>query len=94
MSASKAVANLELKAGMLLRHYKGNIYKVLHPTVRHSEFPESDGDMVVYIPCLKDGTPKPYSDIWTRPKSMFSEQVETLNGTKQRFTPVEYFIKE
>ncbi|WP_227429010.1 DUF1653 domain-containing protein [Psychrobacter sp. I-STPA6b] len=49
----------------IYRHYKGNLYQVLH-TARHSE---TDEPMVVYR-CL-------YGDysVWVRPLVMFTEMV-------------------
>ena len=53
----------------IYRHYKGNLYQVLH-TAKHSETEES---LVVYR-CL-------YGEygVWVRPLSMFAETV-TMGG--------------
>lgn len=64
-----------MKNGQVVRHYKGNIYKVLC-TARHTETMEP---MVVYVG--KDGK------VWTRPESMFNDLVGL--GDMRRFTPVE-----
>lgn len=53
----------------IYRHYKGNLYQVLH-TARHSE---TDEPMVVYR-CLYGE----YS-VWVRPLTMFIEMV-TVDG--------------
>ena len=60
------------------RHFKGNIYRVLH-IAKHSETLE---DMVVYqaMYCEKD--------IWVRPKTMFEEVIERDGKTFRRFEPV------
>lgn len=60
----------------IYRHYKGNLYQVLH-VAQHSETQEK---FVVYQ-CL-------YGDfsIWVRPFDMFNEIVELENGkTQPRF---------
>ncbi|WP_174492424.1 DUF1653 domain-containing protein [Acinetobacter sp. Marseille-Q1623] len=54
----------------IYRHYKGNLYQVLH-VAQHSETQEK---LVVYQ-CLYDD----YS-IWVRPLDMFKETVELENG--------------
>lgn len=53
----------------IYRHYKGNLYQVLH-TAQHSETEE----MLVVYRCL-------YGEygVWVRPLSMFSETV-TVDG--------------
>ena len=48
------------------RHFKGNIYKVLH-VAKHSETLE---DIVVYQAMYGE------KGIWVRPKSMFEEVIE------------------
>ena len=55
----------------IYRHYKGNLYQVLH-TARHSE---TDEPMVVYR-CL-------YGEygVWVRPLAMFTERV-TVDGQR------------
>ena len=59
----------------IYRHYKGNLYQVLH-TAQHSETEES---LVVYR-CL-------YGEygVWVRPLSMFSETVEVEGKQVPRF---------
>lgn len=59
----------------IYRHYKGNLYQVLH-TAHHSETEEA---LVVYR-CLYGE----YS-VWVRPLSMFAETVEIDGKTKPRF---------
>lgn len=61
------------------RHFKGNLYQVLH-LARHSETEEY---LVVYHPIK---TPE---DIWVRPLSMFDETIERDGKLLQRFTFVE-----
>ena len=55
----------------IYRHYKGNLYQVLH-TAQHSETEES---LVVYR-CLYGEY-----DVWVRPLAMFTETV-VINGKK------------
>ncbi|MGP4120081.1 DUF1653 domain-containing protein [Psychrobacter aquimaris] len=59
----------------IYRHYKGNLYQVLH-TAQHSETQEA---LVVYR-CL-------YGEygVWVRPLSMFSETVEVEDKQVPRF---------
>ena len=59
----------------IYRHYKGNLYQVLH-TAQHSETEES---LVIYR-CL-------YGEygVWVRPLSMFSETVEVEGKQVPRF---------
>lgn len=59
----------------IYRHYKGNLYQVLH-TARHSETEES---LVVYR-CL-------YGEygVWVRPIDMFTETVMVEGGAVPRF---------
>ena len=59
----------------IYRHYKGNLYQVLH-TAQHSETQEA---LVVYR-CL-------YGEygVWVRPLSMFSETVEVEGKQVPRF---------
>jgi len=59
----------------IYRHYKGNLYQVLH-TAQHSETQEA---LVVYR-CL-------YGEygVWVRPLSMFSETVEVEGKRVPRF---------
>ena len=52
--------------GQYYRHFKGNIYKVLH-IAKHSETLE---DMVVYQAMYGERS------IWVRPKEMFDESIE------------------
>ena len=60
------------------RHFKGNIYRVLH-IAKHSETLE---DMVVYQAMYGEG------GIWVRPKSMFEEVIERDGQTFKRFVPI------
>ena len=58
------------------RHFKGNEYEVLG-FAKHSETGE---DMVIYRALYGE------RQVWTRPASMFSEQVERDGKTFARFT--------
>ena len=60
------------------RHFKGNIYRVLH-IAKHSETLE---DMVVYQAMYGE------KGIWVRPKSMFEEVIERDGKTLRRFEPI------
>ena len=59
----------------IYRHYKGNLYQVLH-TAQHSETEEA---LVVYL-CL-------YGEynVWVRPLTMFAESVELDGKSVARF---------
>lgn len=59
----------------IYRHYKGNLYQVLH-TAQHSETEES---LVVYR-CLYGEY-----DVWVRPLAMFVETVEFDDKEVPRF---------
>ena len=64
--------------GKIFRHYKGNLYKVLH-VANHSETLEK---MVVYKALYGEG------EIWTRPLSMWTEKV-LLDGKEiKRFEEI------
>lgn len=60
------------------RHFKGNVYKVLH-VARHSETLE---DMVVYQAMYGD------RGIWVRPKAMFDEVIERDGRKIRRFDEI------
>ena len=60
------------------RHFKGNLYRVLH-IAKHSETLE---EMVVYQAMYGD------RDIWVRPKAMFEEVIERDGKTFRRFEPM------
>ena len=60
------------------RHFKGNIYRVLH-IAKHSETLE---DMVVYQAMYGE------RGIWVRTLSMFKEEIERDGKTFRRFSPI------
>ena len=60
------------------RHFKGNIYRVLH-IAKHSETLE---DMVVYQTMYGE------KGIWVRPQTMFEEVIERDGRTFRRFEPI------
>ena len=60
------------------RHFKGNIYRVLH-IAKHSETFE---DMVVYQAMYGE------RGIWVRPLAMFKEEIERDGKTVRRFSPI------
>lgn len=64
--------------GKYYRHFKGNIYCVLH-IAKHSETLE---DMVVYQAMYGE------RGIWVRPLSMFEEVIERDGKTFRRFSPI------
>lgn len=65
---------MQLKTG-IYRHYKGNLYQVLH-TARHSETNEW---LVVYRALYGD------YGVWVRPLAMFCESMEIDGKTLPRF---------
>ena len=64
--------------GKYYRHFKGNIYRVLH-IAKHSETLE---DMVVYQAMYGERS------IWVRPKEMFDESIERDGKVIRRFEPI------
>ena len=64
--------------GKFYRHFKGNVYRVLH-IAKHSETLE---EMVVYQAMYGE------RGIWVRPKAMFEEVIERDGRTLKRFTPI------
>ena len=64
--------------GQYYRHFKGNVYRVLH-IAKHSETLE---DIVVYQAMYGE------RGIWVRPKAMFEEEIERDGRTFKRFTPI------
>lgn len=66
--------SINIPAG-IYRHYKGNLYQVLH-TARHSE----TGEWLVVYRAL-------YGDygVWVRPLTVFCENVEIDGKTLPRF---------
>ena len=60
------------------RHFKGNVYRVLH-IAKHTETLE---EMVVYQAMYGD------RDIWVRPKAMFEEVIERDGKIFRRFEPI------
>ena len=64
--------------GKYYRHFKGNIYRVLH-IAKYSETLE---EMVVYQAMYGE------RGIWVRPKAMFEEVIERDGQTYRRFSPI------
>ena len=60
------------------RHFKGNIYRILH-IAKHSETLE---DIVVYQAMYGERS------IWVRPKAMFEEVIERDGKRFRRFSPI------
>lgn len=60
------------------KHFKGNIYKVLH-VAKHSETLE---DFIVYQAMYGE------YGIWVRPKAMFEETITRNGQTFRRFSPI------
>ena len=67
--------NFSSVARGIYRHYKGNLYQVLH-TAQHTETEEL---LVVYL-CLYGEY-----DVWVRPLTMFTETVEVDGKEIPRF---------
>ena len=70
--------------GKYYRHFKGNIYRVLH-IAKHSETLE---DMVVYQAMYGA------KGVWVRPKAMFEEVIERDGRIISRFTPISTYEAE
>ena len=66
---------IDVKPGVY-RHFKGNLYRVLH-IAKHSETLEP---MVVYKALYGEG------EIWVRPASMWDETIARDGVTYKRFT--------
>ena len=64
--------------GKYYRHFKGNVYCVLH-IAKHSETLE---DIVVYQAMYGE------RGIWVRPLTMFEEVIERDGRTFRRFEPI------
>ena len=64
--------------GKYYKHFKGNIYRVLH-IAKHSETLE---DMIVYQAMYGE------RGIWVRPKAMFEETIERDGKVIRRFEPI------
>ena len=64
--------------GKYYRHFKGNIYRVLH-IAKHTETLE---EMVVYHAMYGEGK------VWVRPISMFEEVIERDGKTIRRFEEI------
>ena len=64
--------------GKYYRHFKGNVYRVLH-IAKHSETLE---EMVVYQAMYGE------RGIWVRPKAMFEEVIERDGKAVRRFEPI------
>jgi hypothetical protein len=64
--------------GKYYKHFKGNIYRVLH-IAKHSETHE---DMIVYQAMYGE------RGIWVRPKTMFEETIERDGKVIRRFEEV------
>ena len=60
------------------RHFKGNVYRVLH-LAKHSETIE---EMVVYQAMYGE------RGVWVRPKTMFEEIIERDGRTFRRFEKI------
>ena len=69
----------EVQPNEIYRHYKGNVYRVLH-LAKHTETME---DMVIYTPVTGE------SYVWARPLSMWFDTVQTKDGDVSRFTRIE-----
>lgn len=74
MSESVNIIKSPVKSGVY-RHYKGNLYQVLH-TARHSETSEW---LVVYRALYGE------YGVWVRPLAMFGEMVVVDGMTVPRF---------
>ncbi len=66
---------MTLKSG-IYRHFKGNEYEV-HGVATHSETQEA---LVVYTPQYGE------RELWARPLSMFTQEVERDGKVQPRFT--------
>ena len=64
--------------GKYYRHFKGNVYRVLH-RAKHSETLE---EMVVYQAMYGE------RGLWVRPKAMFEEVIERDGKTFRRFSQI------
>ena len=67
-----------LMTGKYYRHFKGNVYRVLH-IAKHSETLE---EMVVYQAMYGE------RGVWVRPKAMFEEIIERDGKSFRRFEEI------
>jgi hypothetical protein len=74
-----------MSAGKIFKHYKGNYYRVLN-IAQHTETSEM---MVVYEQLYTNQYPFGY--VWTRPFSMFNEEVTYNDEFVNRFEQVENY---
>lgn len=66
----------------IVRHYKGNYYRILH-TAKHTETKEK---LVIYEQLYENKYPKGY--VWCRPFEMFYEQIMYNDNLVYRFEDV------
>ena len=71
-------SNFVAMTGEYYRHFKGNVYRVLH-IAKHSETLE---EMVVYQAMYGE------RGVWVRPQAMFDEIIERGGKTFRRFSPI------
>lgn len=70
----------EIRPGQIWRHFKGNVYAVLH-LAKHSETGE---ELVVYTKIRGTGSAGDGA-VWARPVSMWKEIVERNGKSQPRF---------
>lgn len=65
--------------GVLYKHYKGGMYRVINDSVTHTE----TGEELVMYTSLETGL------VWARPKEMFHELIMVDGNPTYRFTKVQ-----
>ncbi len=78
MEGTADVHNRIVMTGEYYRHFKGNVYRVLH-IAKHSETLE---EMVVYQAMYGE------RGVWVRPMAMFEEVIERDGKSIRRFEPI------